>query len=117
MDKHCEACGRPIENTKKLNQNPNLKYCSKQCRSKKWEKKDLAMDNQISLILAQYEGTNICPSLITKKLFGDQWRQEHQRVIMSCRRLFLKGKIVILQKNKMIANLNFKGPIRITPSS
>lgn len=113
MDVFCSSCGRPMENLKKLIKNPEAKYCSGLCRREQLEKKDQKLESYILSRLLELKGTNICPSLISKEYFKDDWKPFHQRVVKAMRRLKIKSKIEILQKNTKVKDLNFKGPIRV----
>ncbi len=103
----------PVENEKKLQKNSDLKYCGKLCRSERLDKKDLDLESYILKRLSELKPSNICPSMVSKEYFNEEWKAHHQRVVKAARRLFLKDKILVTQKKKKIRDLNFKGPIRI----
>ncbi len=109
---HCQSCGRPFGKKEHL-ESVEVKYCSKECRKQKLDKKDTELDEYIVTRLHGLAGKNICPSLISREYFKDSWRTHHQRTVRSCRRLHLANKIKITQKKIAVSDLNFKGPFRI----
>ena len=113
QEKHCHGCGRPILDVAKMEKNPDLRYCSKNCSQKKYDRRDAWIDTALRDYFREKPNADICPSQMSRSLFADNWKAEHQRVVMAARRLYLLGEIGIYQNKKIIADLNFKGPIRL----
>ncbi len=110
-NQHCQSCGLPMDNDKRNTKNEEVRYCSKKCSSQKLNKKDRSLEN--FLVESLDRGKNYCPSQFSRKHFGDNWKENHQRVVKACRRLCLKGQIEILQNGQRVKSMRFKGPIRI----
>lgn len=115
--KICSWCFRPFEYRKKWEKNwDDIKLCSDLCRkdSKNKEKKNLKEIYKTELLkqIQQRSPKSICPSEIARSLF-ENWREHMEPIRQVCRELFLQNKILITQNEKVVKDLNFKGPIRI----
>ncbi|NQZ00441.1 MAG: DUF2256 and DUF3253 domain-containing protein [Bdellovibrionales bacterium] len=112
-EKVCQTCYLPFSYRKKWEKNwSEVKYCSDKCRRHKNQSLKEAIEPEI-LKLAKQRGTaSFCPSEVARALFED-WRPKMETVRQVARKMMLEGRISILQKNKPVKSLNFKGPIRL----
>ena len=113
--KLCATCGRPFEMKPRLTEVwDEVKYCSAGCRRHKPGRVDRSIEEQILALLADRSPqASLCPSEVAKRVFGNDWRPEMERVRRAARRLVARGRVEIIQKGKRVDGTSFRGPIRI----
>lgn len=113
--KTCAVCGRTIEWRKKWERDwDNVRYCSKNCRSRKLTDTDTALERAImELLTARAAGSSICPSEAAKRVEPDDWRDLMETARMAARRLEAAGRVEITQKGRAVDPSTARGPIRI----
>jgi hypothetical protein len=109
--KVCVTCGRTIEYRKKWAQNwDDIKHCSERCRRNR--NAPNYEDQILQLLKLRGAGKTICPSeVLPEELKQDKTQMELVR--SSARLLVAKGKILIMQKSKVVDPSTAKGPIRL----
>lgn len=117
--KICIVCGREFQWRKKWRENwAQIKYCSDDCRKTGLTDTDKKLEKIIlRLLQARHKTASICPSEATRELVGSDdeplWRPLMERCRRAARRLTHRGKIIILQRGKIVDPSKFKGPIRL----
>lgn len=115
MDSNCQSCGRPFTYQPERSGSQNIvKYCSKKCRREKRDKKEENLEVMImDLLMIRGRTKSICPSEVARQIDNENFKEYMEDIRCAARRLVLKEKIEITQKNKLVESLNFKGPIRL----
>lgn len=109
--KICNSCGRSFEKRKKWNDCwEEIRYCSKACQKNKIPK--LMMSKIMRLLECRDSNCSICPSEVLENE-QKQNKDLMEMVRKAARLLAHEGKIVIMQKGKVINPDDFKGPIRL----
>ncbi len=112
---HCFSCGRPFDlDHRRAGDGNIIKYCSKGCRSKKYEK-DKKLEEALLEMIKERAPKSICPSYFARSYFSEaDWREKMELIRCAGRRLALRSIIRITQKDRPVASLNFKGPVRFS---
>ena len=110
---YCISCGRPIEHLKKLEKNPEMKYCSPICRQHKWQKVDRDLESSIISMLEKNPSLKILPLTISKAFFGDHWKTHHHRVLKAARRLAAQNKVSLYKDHRKVIDTNVKEPFYV----
>lgn len=111
--KPCAVCGREIQWRKKWERDwDSVRYCGEACRRNRTSADDGLEEAILARLRERARGLTICPSEV---LPADE-RQDPQRmeeVRRAARRLVNVGRIEILQRGKVVAPSDFRGPIRL----
>lgn len=117
--KVCVTCGRRFAWRKKWERSwPEVRYCSRACRSGVGEV-DTALEAAIVVLLDDRKrGASICPSeaarsVASAKGADDSWRELMEPARRAARRLVAAGAAEITQGGMVVDPSTAKGPIRI----
>lgn len=118
VEKFCSVCGRRIQWRKKWERDwEQVRYCSDGCRRAKLSKNDRALEDAILRLLGQRAaGASICPSEAARAVGGEDeavWRALMERARMAARRMVADGRVVMLQRGRVVDPSEAKGPVRI----
>ena len=118
-EKVCKTCGRAFSWRKKWEKDWDVvKYCSDACRGHKPGDVDKALEAAILELLAERgREKTICPSEAARLVGGDDARRDWEGLMeparAAARRLVAEGKIVIMQKGRVVEPATAKGAIRL----
>ena len=114
----CARCGREIAWRAKWAKNwESIKYCSDECRKKRLQSTDLALERAIiTMLAARARDASICPSEAARHVGGESWRPLMEPARMAARRLVERGDVQIIQAGRVVDPSRAKGPIRIRRS-
>ncbi|MFK7882868.1 MAG: DUF3253 domain-containing protein [Phycisphaerales bacterium] len=113
--KPCVVCGREIVWRKKWERDwDGVRYCSTACRVRGKG----AVDGEIERVMMEMlegrsKGASACPSEIARRVFGESWRGEMERVRSAARRLVEAGRVEITQGGVVVDPSRAKGAVRI----
>jgi len=115
-DKICKTCGRTFAWRKEWERDWGvMKYCSDACRGYKAGEADAALEAAILELLA--ERGEIGPSEAAKLVGGTEARRDWEGLMVSAqaaaRRLVKAGRIVIVQKGRVVDGDAARGAIRL----
>lgn len=113
--KTCASCGRRIQWRRKWGDNwDDVRYCSDQCRRRKVNAVDAALESKILELLAlRANGATICPSEAARAVSADDWRDLMEPARRAARRLVADGAVTITQHGTPVDPSTARGPIRI----
>ena len=117
--KICRTCGRSFAWRAKWTQDWDVvKYCSDGCREHKPGEADKALEAAILELLAERgRDKTICPSEAAKAVGGKESRRDWEGLMeparAAARRLVGEGKIVVMQKGRVVDASTAKGAIRL----
>lgn len=114
-DPTCARCGRVMTPRKNWSrQQEPVKYCSKQCRTRRIRAVDRMLEAAIVALLAERSASvSICPSEAARRVNPEQWKSLMEPCRMAARRLVAKGHAEITQNNRVVDPSMAKGPIRV----
>lgn len=113
--KTCASCGRTMTWRRSWERNwTEVKYCSDACRRRKVRPVDTVLEAAIVDLLGQRAGgATICPSEAARHVDPDGWRDLMEPARRAARRLVAEGRVVVVQRGRVVDPSNAKGPIRI----
>ena len=112
----CAACGRAMEYRKRWARNwDTVRYCSDACRRRGVGPEDRALERRIvELLSARPASATLCPGEVARAHAGEgPWRPLLEPVRRAARRLVAEGRVVILQKGRVVDPSTARGPIRL----
>lgn len=117
-EKVCAVCGRRIAWRKKWERDwEGVRYCSEGCRRTKLNEADHALEAAILRLLGERaSGVSICPSEAARVVGGEDesaWRGLMERARMAARRLVAQGRVVMMQRGRVVDPSEARGPVRI----
>ena len=118
--KYCAVCGRRMLWRRKWRHTwTNVRYCSRTCRHRGLNARDLRLEAVIiELLRTRAAGKTICPSEAARIVAGsraspDAWRALMPAARMAARRLVAQGRVDILQRGRPVDASTARGSIRI----
>lgn len=113
--KLCQKCGRTMTWRRKWANNWDaVKYCSTACRKAGVNDTDNALATAIMQLLdARSANDSICPSEAARRIGGDDWRALMEPARQASRRLVADGRILVMQKGRVVDASTARGPIRL----
>jgi transposase-like protein len=114
-DSYCPRCGRLMPRPRAgVRAGTPSKYCSKRCRQTPLDDTDGALEQAILALLAKRaQGATICPSEAARAVDPSHWASLMQRARRAARRLWLEGRVAVLQRGRAVEPSTAKGPIRL----
>lgn len=110
----CRVCGRRFAWRAKWARDwPNVRHCSRRCRNRGLRRVDHSLEAAIEDLLAERNGTTICPSEAARRVDPDAWRTLMEPARMAARRLYHQGRVRILQRGTPVDPDHMKGPVRL----
>jgi len=95
-----------------------VKYCSKQCRTRRIRPVDRMLEAAIVALLSERAAAaSICPSEAARRVNPERWNSLMEPSRMAARRLVAKGCAEITQNNRVVDPSTAKGPIRVRRGS
>lgn len=98
----------------------SVRYCSDACRRRRVRPVDRQLEDAVELLLdRRASGATICPSEAARYVAaasgdgGDEWRALMEPARAAARRLVANGRVVIVQRGRVVDPSTAKGPIRI----
>lgn len=113
--KSCLTCGREITWRKKWERDwEQVRYCSDACRRHKPGATDLALEQDLLVLLgSRARSATVCPSEVARRVGGDDWRALMEPARAAARRLVARGELEITQGGRVVDPSTAKGPIRV----
>lgn len=111
----CARCGRVMTPRKNWDrQREPVKYCSKQCRTRRIRPVDRMLEAAIVALLSERSAAaSICPSEAARRVKPEGWEMLMEPCRMAARRLVAKGCAEITQNKRVVDPSTAKGPIRV----
>jgi hypothetical protein len=92
----------------------DVKYCSKQCRSRKLSSTDKRLESAMVDLLMESPGQGtICPSEAARKIRPNDWDGLREACRMAARRLVARGAVEMIQGQRAVDPSTAKGPVRL----
>lgn len=117
--KYCAVCGRRMTWRKRWRRTwDQVRYCSAACRKAGLTPLDRKLEAAILDVLkGRRRAHSICPSQVAKDVAdeaeAESWRTLLPGVRNAARRLYVLGKVDILQRGRPVDPSTAKGPVRI----